>query len=89
MGGKRRNMMTWEFQPESDGVDSSPFEGSMKATGNFEWSFNSGWLDIATKITNFINVKTTRTVKLLHAMQRRKGSFTQRLSRIINGQPER
>lgn len=31
-----------------------------------EWSFNSGWLDIATKITNFINVKTTRTVKLLH-----------------------
>ncbi|WMV34480.1 hypothetical protein MTR67_027865 [Solanum verrucosum] len=31
-----------------------------------EWSFNSKWLDIATKITNFINVKTTRTVKLLH-----------------------
>ncbi|WMV30161.1 hypothetical protein MTR67_023546 [Solanum verrucosum] len=31
-----------------------------------EWSFNSGWLDIATKITNFINIKTTRTVKLLH-----------------------
>ncbi|KAH0672645.1 hypothetical protein KY284_023732 [Solanum tuberosum] len=31
-----------------------------------EWSFNSRWLDIATKITNFINVKTTRTVKLLH-----------------------
>ncbi|KAG5589143.1 hypothetical protein H5410_039657 [Solanum commersonii] len=31
-----------------------------------EWSFNSGWLDIATKITNFINVKITRTIKLLH-----------------------
>ncbi|KAF3616310.1 hypothetical protein FXO37_35135 [Capsicum annuum] len=31
-----------------------------------EWAFNTGWLDIASKITNFINVTTKRTTNLLH-----------------------
>ncbi|KAG5569604.1 hypothetical protein H5410_059370 [Solanum commersonii] len=31
-----------------------------------EWSLNSGWLDIATKITRFINVKAHKAVKMMH-----------------------
>ncbi|KAH0746461.1 hypothetical protein KY285_008118 [Solanum tuberosum] len=31
-----------------------------------EWSLNSGWLDIATKITRFINVKAHKVVKMMH-----------------------
>lgn len=31
-----------------------------------EWSFNSGWLDIAFKITNFINDKKKRTETFIH-----------------------
>ncbi|WMV07421.1 hypothetical protein MTR67_000806 [Solanum verrucosum] len=31
-----------------------------------EWSFNSGWLDIAFKITNFINAKRKRTKTSIH-----------------------
>lgn len=31
-----------------------------------EWSLNSGWLDIATKISIFINAKTHHTVKASH-----------------------
>ncbi|KAH0729689.1 hypothetical protein KY290_000805 [Solanum tuberosum] len=61
MGGKRpKHDDLGEFQPENDGVDSSPFEGSIENDRKL------GWSDIATKITNFINVKTTRTVKLVH-----------------------
>ncbi|KAG5630476.1 hypothetical protein H5410_002193 [Solanum commersonii] len=112
MGGKRpKHDDLGEFQPENDGVDSSPFEGSIENDRKLdlvaisvsfnmqgkkktiiivpEWSFNSGWLDIATKITNFINVKTTRTVKLLHQHAGGRAPLRRGLSRIINGQPER
>lgn len=31
-----------------------------------EWSLNSGWMDISTKITRFINAKAQKISKLVH-----------------------
>lgn len=31
-----------------------------------EWSLNSGWMDIATKIARYINAKAQRAVNTIH-----------------------